>query len=159
MSNSFNAHNAPSPEPPEDRTVVNHPWYPDLSLNSFRTAQRVDHVATDDRIEHALQLSVIEVNHRLMPWMAEQQSAGASDLSEVEERPGQPAGAVENLYFRAVWSLAKASLIERYRDYDTTRSGADQAEELEDSIGELRRDAAWAINDIMKKPRVTVELI
>lgn len=157
--NSFNAHNAPEPDQPEDRTVTNHPWYPNLSLNAFRKAQRVEHVATEDRIEHALQLSVIEVNHRLMPWMAEQKAEGASGLSEVEERPGEPVGAIEKLYLRAVWSLAKASLVERYRDYDTTRSGAEQADELEDSIGELRRDAAWAINDIMQKPRATVELI
>ncbi|MCO1344221.1 head completion/stabilization protein [Burkholderia multivorans] len=55
--------------------------------------------------------------------------------------------------------LAKATLIERYRDYDTTGDGARRADELEPQSDELRRDARWAISDIVGRPRVTVELI
>ena len=62
-------------------------------------------------------------------------------------------------YLRAVGCFAKASLTERYRDFDTTAAGNKKADQLENPIDDLRRDARWAISGILGIGRNTVELI
>ena len=62
-------------------------------------------------------------------------------------------------YKRGVYCLTVANLYERYRAYDTTKDGAEKAEEFENSVDDLRRDARFAIRDILGKTRVDVELI
>lgn len=151
---------ASSPAPDEScQPIVNHPFFPEIELQKFRDTMRVDNVATANRARHALYAAMLEVNGRLANWMLDQQAAGHNSLSETPEKPGHPTGANAELYSRAVYSLAKSSLVERYRDYDTTGKGASRADELDSSIDELRRDAAWAINDLIGTPRTTVELI
>lgn len=63
------------------------------------------------------------------------------------------------LYTRAVVCTAGAELVERYRSYDTSNTGHKDADQLNPSIDELRRDARWAIRDLLGKRRSTVALI
>lgn len=139
--------------------IVNHPFFPELDLAEFRTTMRVDNVASASRARHALYAAMLEANGRLANWMLDQQTAGIETLAQAPEKLGYPVGANVQLYYRAVYALAKSSLVERYRDYDSTNKGNSRAEELDSSIDELRRDAAWAINDLVGAPRNTVELI
>lgn len=60
---------------------------------------------------------------------------------------------------RAVYALAAASLAERIRSIDTTRSGIQAAGVLEEPIDTLMRDARHALNDLRGLPRATIELI
>jgi hypothetical protein len=62
-------------------------------------------------------------------------------------------------YIRAVGSLAKAFVTETHRDVDATAAGEKKSEVLDPTIADLRRDARWAISDILGIPRTTVELI
>lgn len=62
-------------------------------------------------------------------------------------------------YKRAVNCLALANLYERYASYDSTNDGEKKMDLLKDSINELRRDARFAISDIIGKRRVDAELI
>jgi hypothetical protein len=62
-------------------------------------------------------------------------------------------------YRRAVYSTAGAELAERYRGFDATGSGNANADQLTPTIDEYRRDARWAISDILGLGRTTVELI
>ncbi|WP_298667083.1 head completion/stabilization protein, partial [uncultured Haemophilus sp.] len=48
---------------------------------------------------------------------------------------------------------------ERYASYDSTNDGEKKMDLLKDSINELRRDARFAISDIIGKRRVDAELI
>ena len=63
------------------------------------------------------------------------------------------------LYQRAVYATAKAELIERYRDFDSTDAGQRRAETMELSVDDYRRQARYAIRDILGRPRATVELL
>ncbi|MGX2951352.1 head completion/stabilization protein [Ursidibacter sp. B-7004-1] len=52
-----------------------------------------------------------------------------------------------------------ANLYERYRSFDSTKEGADKAQEYENSVDDLRRDARFAIRDLLNINRWTSELI
>ncbi len=65
-------------------------------------------------------------------------------------------------YRRAVYSMAKADLIERYRDIDSTASSLTDKKSMEwmnDAPSEQRRNAHWAVADILGRTHATVELI
>ena len=156
---SFTAPNSVPTSNDADQTLSNHPFYPDISLLAFRQSMRVDSITSKERAVAALEAAIIEVNRRLISFMQAQLSQGIETLDEVAEQAGLPEGSNEVLYLRAVYSLAKADLVEKYRDYDTTNKGTHRADELEQSINEYRRDAAWAINDLSQIRRATVELI
>lgn len=156
---SFVAPNSPPPAAEEDVTLDNHAFFPGLKLTEFREAMRIDSVTTRERAQHALEAAMIEVNDRLWDWAEIQMAEGHAALLDVPASRGQPEGANKRLYLRAVWCLAKAQLVERYRDYDTTKAGHDKADDLEPAADDYRRDAAWAINDLTRTARTTVELI
>ena len=61
-------------------------------------------------------------------------------------------------YRRAVYSIARALVIEGYRDVDTTPKGDKDAAALDLQREDLWRDARWGIADIQRKPRVYAEL-
>jgi hypothetical protein len=114
---------------------------------------------TDDRLRAALITGIGDANDNLSTWATTQQDAGHATLADV---PAQAIGGTSikvHRYIRAVFSLAAATLIERYRSIDTSRQGNTTADILETPIDDLRRDAHWALNDIRGNPRSTIELI
>ncbi|NLC24642.1 MAG: head completion/stabilization protein [Oxalobacter sp.] len=145
--------------PDLDFTVTNDGWFPDIDLKDFRNAQRLDGTVTHDRLKQAIVAAIIYVNIDLQSWQEIQNQAGHTSMKSI------PATAIagESLlvinYRRAVYCMAKADLIERYRDYDTTGEGNKKAEWLESSPDEQRRNAHWAIADITKRRHLTVEII
>lgn len=139
--------------------IQNNGFWPDIEPANFREAQRVDGAVTTARVRNALLAAVIDANHRLREWQRLQEEAGHAAAADVPGPSWQPAGTIVALYRRAVYALAKANLIERYRDYDSTGAGGDRAEDLSVAIADYRRDAAWAIADIRGRTRTTVELI
>lgn len=155
----FTAPNTVETTPEADQTISNHSFYPEISLNHFRHTMRVDSITTNDRAINALEYAIIETNRRLIAYMQAQMAEGHTQLADVAEQAGLPEGTNKKLYLRAVYALAKADLVEKYRDYDTTAKGNQRADELNPSIDEHRRNAAWAINDLMQQQRTTVELI
>lgn len=156
---SFVAPNTPTVATEQDQSITNHEFFPNLSLLEFRSGMRVDSVTTKERAVHALYRAMLEVNGRLWAWADQKKAQGISTLDDVTQKKGHPAGAIKKLYLTAVWSLAKAELVERIPDYDTTNAGKDKADSLEPAAETYRRDASWAINDIIGAPRSTIELI
>lgn len=143
----------------ETDTIENNGFWPALKVAEFRESMRVDSLATPPRLAMALDGAAMDVNAQLLAYQLQQQAAGHDTADDVPPRPGQRQGDLVRLYLRAVWSLAKADLIERYRDYDATRDGHDRADALTDAVDDYRRAAAWAIRDITGDRRTTVELI
>lgn len=142
-------------EPP----IGNGDFWPEIDPAQIRDAQRIDGTITPERLRAALIEAMASANVELAAWAALQVVAGHATLAAV------PAIAIDDesihvhRYRRAVGCLAKANLIERYRDYDTTARGDRKADALADPIDDLRRDARWAISDILGVGRTTVELI
>ena len=153
---TFTAPNAPATvASPTNATVTNYSFFPNLELADFYSVMRVDSVAGEVRAKVALELAMLKVNADLITWMQTYQANGVTAISSITEAPGLPAGAGEKLYLRAVYSLAKADLNEQLNDYARQKSTGDE----EENADSLRRNAAWAISDLVGRPRTTVELI
>lgn len=140
-------------------TVTNSPFWPDIELDTLRKTMRLDGTVTNERLEHAVINAALQVNSDLKLWKMTSKSLGHESLVQVPAEHINGQSIYLQLYLRAVYCLAKANLIERYSDFDSTAKGLKAGEELTDSITDLRRDARFAIRDILGESHVTVELI
>lgn len=140
-------------------TITNSPFWPDFNLATLRDAMRLDGTVTNARLEHAVINAALQVNIDLKLWRLAQQSSGHAHLEQVPAEQINGQSIFLQLYLRAVYCLTKANLIERYSDFDSTAKGLKAGEELHDSVNDLRRDARFAIRDILGESHVTVELI
>lgn len=139
--------------------IKNNGFWPSIDPADFRATTRVDTTITEERVAGALRAAMIDANDRLREWQADQVEAGHASASDVPDPSHRPDGSVTALYLRAVYALAKANLIERYRDYDSAAGESERVEDLTPTIDDYRRDAAWAISDLIGRNRSTVELI
>ena len=147
---------APAQELPD---LANDGWFPVVSLVHLRDVTRIDGTVTNERLREISRYAVLSVNRQLTTWRADRIAAGATSLAGVspDEIDGTPR--LHVIYLRAVHALAKADLIERYRDIDTTASGMRNAVDMEPAIDEHRRNASWAIREMQGLTRNVVELI
>jgi len=147
---------------PDAGSVENDGFYPDIVLQDMRDSMRLDGTVTAPRLIEAIVAAIMHVNAELRDWKRQQIAAGFAALAAVPaDRVNRESELVAH-YRRAVYCTAKADLIERYRDYDSTASSLSDKktmEALDNAPGEQRRNAHWAIADILGRPHVTVELI
>ncbi len=155
---SFLATQSP-PAADEERPVANDGWFPDLRPAQIRALARLDGTVTPARLRGAIATAMAEVNAQLADYKARHLAAGACDLECV---PGPEVGdePVALLHYRnAIASHLQAHLAEQYRSFDTTASGDKNAEALEATTAQHRRNLHWAIAALCGRPRTTVELI
>lgn len=155
---SFISAGTPTKETPEP-CIENNGFWPDIQPSDFRERHRLDGTITSARIEGALLAAIATVNRTLRHWQQAKVDAGYPTMDSLPIPLWQAPEVFRGLYLRAVFSMAHASLIERYADYDATNSGRDRGERLTDPAASYRRDAAWAISEIEGRPHSTVELI
>ncbi len=142
---------------PVDVTIASHNFWPELSSNDFRNIMRVGGTIPNTRVEATLIAAVIAVNKELqkfrLTWAL---YAGLEDI---------PADQVAGIsiyvhqYQAAVFNNAKADLVERYRDFDSTNDGHDEADKLEETIDDYRRKSRENIRALLGNPRTTIELL
>ncbi|GIX38030.1 MAG: phage head completion/stabilization protein [Silanimonas sp.] len=157
MSSPFIAH--PTPAAPAEPIVSNDGWFPDIEPARLRDAVRLDASITPERLRQAIFYAMADVNRELYDWQLRQMEAGYERLEEVPSGTLDGISRLVLLYRRAIYSTVKADLTERYRDIDTTAAGHRRADDLTPSIDEQRRNARWAIRDILGRTHTTVELI
>jgi len=147
-------------QPPEpEQPVVNDGFFPNIEPGVVREAARIPSNITPARLRAAILGAIMTVEIDLRAYAAAQIAAGHTTLAAVPA-PQLDGKSVQLIrYQRAVALYAKAELIERHRDYDTTAAGGAQADELTPSIGELRRDAQHAVRDMLGRSRTVVDLI
>lgn len=139
--------------------VINDGWFPDIDPATLREEYRIRDNVTAERLRKAIIGAIMTVSNQLAVWQTAHLLAGRASLGTV------PAAIIDGksrfvlLYARAIGAYVKAELIEGFRDIDTTTAGQRQAEELEPSIVELRRDAIHAVRDILGRGRTYIELI
>jgi hypothetical protein len=146
---------APGAEP----VIVNDGFFPDIDPASFASEMRVRDGVTPARRRRALIDAIITVGNQLTDWRDKRLLGGIPTLEQVASPKIDGESRLVQLYRTAVYAEAKAKLTERYRDTDITKAGKDDVEDLTPSIGELRRDAIYAVRDILGVGRVAVELI
>lgn len=143
----------------DDKEISSGEFWPAISLADFRAVMRLDGTVTNERLEHAVTNSILQINRELSEWQLVQQSDGHSNLANVSGELINNVNAYVHLYKRAVYCFAKANLVERYNDFDSTAKGTKDSDELNDTTDSLRRDGRIAIRDILDENHVTVELI
>ena len=154
---------ATAPVPPADApsdAIENDGWFPPLSIAATRNAMRLDGTVTDERLRAALVNAMADINRQLRDYRATQAEAGHASLAAAsagDALDGQPRLVV--LYLRAVMCAAKADMTERYRDFDADGASSGRARDMEPSIDEQRRNAQWAVRDILGVRHTVAELI
>lgn len=144
------------PAAPAETPIVNGDFFPVIEPTAARAAMRIDGTVTPERLRAALIDAALAVDADLDTWRRQQ---SAATLADVPAPLIDETSAHVHRYLRAVYCLAAAGLIERYRDVDSTNDGHLYADKLGLTIDDLRRDARWAVRDILGTPRSTVELI
>jgi hypothetical protein len=144
--------------PADALTVTNDGFFPDIDLGKLRDTARLDGTVTTTRLRDAAIAAVISVNGELQAWRAAKIAAGVAQLGDLEPRIGGVAVQVSQ-YLTAVYRTVQADLSGRYRTFDATPEGQAKADQLETTIGDDLRAARWAVRDLLRLPRSTIELI
>jgi hypothetical protein len=139
--------------------IVNDGWFPNLSIADMRESVRLDGTVTEPRLRNAARYAMANINDRLAEFKAGHAGAGVVSLADADPMTLDGEPRLVMLYRRAVYCTAKADLIERYRDLDSTDSGLRRVLDMDPAIGEQRRNATWAVRDILGQPHTVVELI
>lgn len=135
-------------------------WFPAIDPTLFRDEQRVDAQAiTDARVRQALIAAIIRVGRDLEDWRLGHVAAGYTTLDQVPALLIDDQSELAILYRRAVFTAAKAEIVERFVDVDLTGRGERSADQLDPTVAELRRDSVHAVREILGVGRMTVELI
>lgn len=150
---------APTPDEAED-DITSSAFWPVIKPAEIRAEQRIDNTITAPRLKSALIESIAATNNSLAGWLTTQQVLnGYATLTAVPAEAINDTSILVHRYRRAVGCLAKALLLERYRDLDSTAKGDKKSDHLADPIDDHRRDHHHAIADITGRSRCTVELI
>lgn len=152
---------APKPADPAVASVIpGDGWFPEIDLRVAREVMRLqDGTITDARFRDAVVEGIAHTRDVLAEWRADREREGAADLAATLSGEVDGVNVQVSRFRRAVYAWALAWLVERYRGYDTSASGARRAEALDCLPEDARRDAYWAVADIMRRQRVTVDLI
>jgi hypothetical protein len=151
---------APTPDDQlVDPIIAGDGWFPDIDLRDARAVLRLDGTVTDVRLREAVVEGVFHTVEVLADWREIQEVRGATDLAATRAIEIHGDNVQASRYRRAVYSWAIALLVERYRGYDTSKDGERRVDALAITPDAARRDAYWAVCDIMRRPRLTVELI
>lgn len=147
---------------PDPLVIENDGWFPDINLAHMRDAMRLDGTVTNPRLAQAIIEAIIHVNQELDAWQLEKQAAGYLRMADIPASTVNRESKLTIHYRRAVYSTAKADLIERYRDIDSTASSISDKKMMDwvdDAPDDQRRNAHWAVADILGRTHATVELI
>lgn len=140
--------------------IENGDFWPEIDMTALSKAMRLDGTTTPERQRDAACAAVININRELKPWRVAQQILGFPTLHDVpyDDAVDGKSPLIHN-YHRAVYCITKANLTERYRDFDATAKGDRRAAQLESEVGDLWRDARWAMREIQGLNHNTVGLV
>lgn len=144
---------------PPSAAITSGSFWPAVEPDTIRASMRLDGAIAPERLRAAAVAAVMMVNDDLAKWRAQKSASGYASLADVPADEIDGKSRLEHLYLRAVACCTAAELTERYRSYDASDSANQRADDLTPSIDELRRDQRWAIRDLKREARLTVELI
>lgn len=145
--------------PAQPFTLTNDEFWPDIDANHLRERQRIGGNVSAPRLEEAAVAAMISVNRELRKLKLRYQAMGHADLASVPSDKIQDESELTHTYKRAIYCTVSAEVAERYRTYSATNTGAAKGEEEEQSADDYRRDARFAIRDLLGISRTTVELL
>lgn len=149
---------APAAPAPANHIVTNDGFFPDIDLVRLRGAVRLDGTVTDQRLREAVVTAVISLNDEFAAWKTTQQLTGITSLSQLEPKIDGESRQFA-LYLVAVHRSVRADLSEKYRGFDSTHSGRDQAEWVDQVADDERGAVRRAVRSFLGLSNTTVELI
>lgn len=147
------------PEIPQDMSVQNDGWFPDLSVSEFQNIYRLPADYHADLIADHLKLAMAWANRQLADWKADREAEGVTGLAE---HPGLRLGGEPVVclhYRRAVFAEAKALLLRQFATVNRRAAAENEAKEGEETEDRFHQYAELALADLIGRPRVTVALI
>lgn len=148
--------NAPAPAAP---VIDAGGWYPDIDLADLRQVVSTDGTVTNERLTECVVIALNSVMDELDCWQKQQVALERASLGEVPARTINGESSLVLLFKRAVYATVKAEMVERYRDFDSTDAGQRRAEQMDLTVDDYRRNARYAIRDILGRARITAELL
>lgn len=148
-----------APANKDEGEVASAPFWPVIKLAELRAIMRADGTITTDRLRHAVIDAIAAVNGDLGGWAISRQGDGHQQLADVPAQVVNAESVLVHWYRRAVYSMARANLYERYLDSSATADAIKDAEPRSLTADDLYRDARFAIRDILGETHTTVELI
>jgi len=148
---------SPSREP--DKPIKNNEFWPYVDVEDLRMAMQISESITPPRLRLVTLDQIAEVNADLYDFRLSQLAKGYQHLNEVPASKLDETSILLLFYKKAVYSLVKSHILEKYRSLDLTNSGNKKAQDMEETIDELVRDARHAISDIQGRPHLTVDLL
>ena len=125
----------------DDEFISSGDYWPDIEVKVAADVMRVTGSITQTRLIESLENSIQYIKQLVV------------DYEVNNEAPDERA---KSLFLRAVYFDAKADLIERYRDYDSTGTTDNRNDLTTQNASDSRRNSKWAINDLLQKPRLFV---
>jgi len=144
--------------PDDGAPLANDGFWPDIALDALRAATRLTGNVTPARLRAATIEAMLDVNAQLAIAKARWVGQGWTSAADVGDTVAG-ASAIVHRYLRAIASTVQADLAEKYRDWDTTRAGDYRADVESIAADDFRRNAQWAIADLLGRPRNVVALI
>ncbi len=147
-----------SPPSTSDGVIANDGFWPDVDLAMLRASTRLTGNVTAERLRASTIEAILDVNTQLATYKAARIGEGWDSAADVGDTLAG-ASALVHRYLRAVASTVQADMAEKYRDWDNTRAGDYRAQAETDAADDFRRNARWAVADILGRPRNVVELL
>ena len=127
-------------------------WYPDIPVAEFQNLYRLPQEYAAELVANHLELAAVWAQRQLEGWQAEQRAAGCAGI----EAAGSHAAL---LYRRAVFCHAKGLLLGQFATVERREAARNDAKEGEDMADRFFAWAQNAIADMLRRPRVDVELV
>lgn len=148
-----------NPASKDEGEISSAPFWPVIKLADVRAIMRTDGTVTTERLRHAVIDAIAAVNSDLSGWAINRRAEDYEHLDDVPSQTINNESVLVHWYRRAVYSMARANLYERYLDSSATADAVKDAEPRNLTADDLYRDARFAIRDILGETHTTVELI
>ncbi len=145
--------------PPQQGTISNQPFWPDLDLTEFSVNYRIPNDLEVNPVREQLIQAITDINARLYDWQQVKKGEGFKQLSDIPSETVADESILIVLYKRAVFSRAKASISRDYPTIDRRTEAENQAKSSDDIERIYLRNAFEAVRQMMNMNDITVELI
>jgi hypothetical protein len=144
--------------PTNEGIIANDGFWPNVDLSALRAATRLTGNVTAERLRASTIEAMLDVNTQLATFKGARIGEGWDSAADIGDNLAGSSALVHR-YLRAVASTVQADIAEKYRDWDNTRAGDYRAQGEADSADDFRRNARWAVADILGRPRNVIELL
>ena len=143
----------------DETQITSGEFWPVIDINHLRQVMRIDNNATSARVYHTATEAVAHVNSQLRGYRLAATQSGITHLSNTTEETINSQSVQTTRYTRAVYCYTKALLLEKYADTDATGKTGTRAEAKQEQAEDYRRDAHFAVADILGRRRCDDALI